>query len=259
MAQAVDQVRLFRGQGQVFVAERIAGQPAAFEFIGNVSELMLKPQTEKIEHQESQTGYNSVDKVIERGLKVDIDITTDSNLAENLSRLTFGRVTQNNTVTVTGETHNVEVGKYLHLNNINVTNFVSLLSSGGATLNVDVDYEVLDLASGLIRILPTTTAIADQDIVTANYIAGQSETIAAFGVTNTEYWLRFNGLNSAEYDNPVIIDCFKVRFAPVSDMPLINDDNFAEYKQTGTCLYDSLQPITSTLGRFFSIRQLRAA
>lgn len=259
MAQVADNVRLYRGQGQVFLAKRVNGQPAGLEFIGNVSELMLNPQTEKIEHQESQTGNNSVDKVIERGLKVEMSMTSDSSLAENLARLVFGKVTKDAAVTVTAEPHIAYKGKYLTLDNINLTSFTSLLPATGTTpLTAVSTYEIVDLAAGMIRILPTAS-ITDGATVRANYISGASETIAAFGSTNTEYWLRFNGLNSAEDDNPVIIDCFKVRFAPASDLPVINDDNFAEYKQSGTCLFDSLQPVNGKLGRFFSIRQLQAA
>jgi hypothetical protein len=72
MAQVQDNTRLYRGQGQVFLGKRVGGKPAGLEFIGNVSELMLNPKTDKIEHMESQTGYNSIDKVIERALKVEM-------------------------------------------------------------------------------------------------------------------------------------------------------------------------------------------
>jgi hypothetical protein len=85
---------------------------------------------------------------------------------------------------------------------------------------------------------------------------GASETIAAFNKPNTEHWLRFNGLNSAEDDNPVIVDLFKVRFPPVADLSLIINDKFAEFKQSGDCLFDAAQPVNGKLGRYFAVRQL---
>jgi phosphoribosylformylglycinamidine (FGAM) synthase PurS component len=103
MPQVADDTRLYRGQGQVFLGKKVGGQPAGLEFIGNVSELMLNPQTEKIEHQESQTGYNSVDKVIERGLKVEMSMTTDSFTKENIARFVFGKITNTAITTVTLE------------------------------------------------------------------------------------------------------------------------------------------------------------
>jgi hypothetical protein len=260
MPQVTDDTRLYRGQGQVFLAKRVGGQPAGLEFIGNCSELMLNPQTEKIEHQESQTGNNSVDKVIERGLKVEISMTTDSVTDENLARLVFGKITKTAVTTVTLEPLRAYKDKNLILANINLTSFTSLMPAAATTplYVLGTDYEIVDLAAGMIRILPGST-IVEGATVRANYICGASETVAAFGQTNTEYWLRFNGLNSAENDNPVIIDCFKVRFAPASDLPVINDDNFAEYKQSGTCLFDAAQPVAGKLGRFFSVRQLQAS
>ena len=93
MAAHGDNTRLYRGQGTLWGSERISGKPAGFIFLGNCPELMLNPQTEKIEHTESQTGNNSIDKVIERALKVEMTMTMDSMASENLARLVFGKLT----------------------------------------------------------------------------------------------------------------------------------------------------------------------
>ena len=256
MAQVADNTRLYRGQGQVFLARRVNGLPAGLEFIGNVSELMLNPQTEKIEHTESQTGDNSVDKVIERGLKIEMSMTIDSMASDNLARMVFGKVTKEDAATVTGESHLAYPGKNLIVNSINLQTFDSLTDAGGTTTYVGgTDYEVIDLAAGMIRILDGG-AISFGTEVEANYTTGAQETVAAFGEPNTEYWLRFNGLNTAEENNPVIIDCFKVRFAPAQDVAVINDDDFATYQQSGDCLFDATKPAQGKLGRYFSVRQL---
>lgn len=258
MAQVADNTRLYRGQGQVFLAKRVNGKPAGLTFVGNVSELMLNPQTEKIEHTESQTGNNSVDKVIERGLKVEMSMTIDSVASENLARMVFGKVTVDSASTVTGETHLAYPGTNLIVNNINLQSFDSLTDAGGAnTYVVGTDYEIIDLAAGMIRVLEGG-AIADGTEVEANYSAGAYETVAAFAQPNIEYWLRFNGLNTAEANNPVVIDCFKVRFAPAQDIPVINDDDFAAYQQSGDCLFDATQPVDGKGGRYFSVKQLAA-
>lgn len=259
MAQVADNTRLFRGQGQVFLATRVSGKPAGLTFIGNVSELMLNPQTEKIEHTESQTGNNSVDKVIERALKVELSMTIDSMASENLARLVFGKVTTDAAATITSEAQTAYLGKNIILDYINVTTVSSVTDVGGATTYVaGTDYEVIDLAAGMIRILNGGSITEGQEIE-VNYEAGASEVVSAFSVPNTEYWLRFNGLNTAEDNNPVIIDCFKTRFAPSEDIPMINDDDFAEYKQSGDVLFDATQPVDGKLGRYFSVRQLPVA
>lgn len=258
MAQVADNTRLYRGQGQVFLGTRVSGKPAGLTFIGNVSELVLNPQTEKIEHMESQTGNNSKDKVIERALAVEMTMTIDSVASDNLARMVFGSVTETPASTITAEPHTAYPGKYLILNEINATTFTSLTDVGGGTTYVDgTDYEVIDLASGMILILDGG-AISAGDEVAANYEVGASETVAAFAKPNVEYWLRFNGLNTAEDNNPVIIDCFKVRFAPAQDVPVINNDDFASYQQSGDCLFDAAQPVDGKFGRYFAVRQLPA-
>lgn len=258
MAQVADNTRLYRGQGQVFLARRINGKPAGLTFVGNVSELVLNPQTEKIEHMESQTGNNSVDKVIERGLKVELTMTTDSMTSDNLARMVFGSTTFEAARTVSAESHLAYPGTNLILNNINISSFTGLTDEGGTVAYVaGTDYEVIDLAAGMIRIIEGG-AITNGSVVEASYSAGTYETVAAFAKPNTEYWLRFNGLNTAEENNPVVIDCFKVRFAPANDVPMINDDDFATYQQSGDCLFDAAQPVGGSLGRYFSVRQLAA-
>ena len=256
MAQVTDNTRLFRGQGQVFLAPRTTtGKPNGFTFVGNVSSLMLNPQTEKIEHTESQTGNNSIDKVIERSLNVEMTMTIDSAASRNLARMVFGTVTEEATATVTEEEIIAYKGKGAILDRINLTTFAGLTDETGATTYVEgTDYS-LDLPSGYIQFLDTAT-FADGDTVKANYEAGESEIVSAFSSPNQEYWLRFNGLNTAENYNPVIIDCFKVRFAPANDIPMINDEDFAEYEQSGNALFDRCQPVNGKLGRYFSVRQL---
>ena len=255
MAQIADNTRLFRGQGQVFLGTRNHGKPEKLEFVGNVSELMLNPQTEKIEHTESQTGNNSVDKVIERNLNVEISFKTDSAGSKNLARMAFGMVTEEAAATISGE----EIVAYKNagqiLDRINLTAFTSLTDQTATTTYVENTDYTMDLASGFIYFLDTAT-FTDGDTLIANYEAGASEIVSAFSKPNTEYWLRFNGLNTAENNNPVIIDVFKVRFAPADDIPMINDEDFAEYNQSGNALFDSCQPVNGKLGRYFSIRQL---
>ena len=95
MAQVIDNTRLFRGQGQVFLAERSdLGKPLGFEFVGNVSELKIEPKTEAITHKESQTGDNSVDAKIEKGLEISVSYNTCSSYKENLKRLLFAKLTE---------------------------------------------------------------------------------------------------------------------------------------------------------------------
>lgn len=264
MTAVQDNTRLYRGQGQVFLAERKCGKPAGLQFIGNVSELMLNPQTEKIEHTESQTGNNSVDKVIERGLKVEMSMTIDSFASENLARMVFGDSNDVVAGTVTGEPITVGGNGNIILANINVQAITALTDAVGTAFVQGTDWDIVDLAAGMIcfieggAIIDATGAVLITDLL-VDYSYADYECVAAFTKPNTEYWLRFNGLNTAENNNPVIIDCYKVRFAPTDDVPMINNDDLAEFKQSADILFDACQPVTSKMGRYFAVRQLAAA
>ena len=126
--------------------------------------------------------------------------------SQNLARMVFGSVTLDAGATITSETHTAYLGKYLILSNINVQSFTSLTDVGAATTyTAGTDYEIIDLAAGMILILDGG-AITEGQEVEANYATGDSEVVSAFSKPNTEYWLRFNGLNTAENNNPVVID-----------------------------------------------------
>lgn len=257
MSQVQDDTRLFRGQGQVFIGKRVGGKPAGLEFVGNCTELALKPKVEKIKHTESQTGKNSTDKVIERTTEVEMMMKTDSMTRQNLARLLFGKATVEPIVTISNEEQLAFAGKMLILDNIHITNFASLTPLNSTTPYVlGTDYKIVDLAQGMIEILVGGAISVNGTAVRANYAKGASEVVSAFSTPNIEYWVRFNGLNTAEEDNPVTVDLFKTRFTPTDDFSLISSDKFAEFNQSGDVLFDAQQPVDGKLGRFFSVRQL---
>lgn len=250
-----DNTRLFRGQGKLYFAERVGGKPTGFEFAGNVKELMLEPSVETKEHRETQTGNNSIDKVIETSLGVKISATFESFERKNLQRMIYGQIIDTEAGVITAESQTAYLGKSISLENINAQTIDSITDVGGATTYTEgVDYEIENLPASMICILDGGTITEGQELE-VNYTIGESEQIGAFTGVNKEYFLRFNGLNDAESRNPVVIEIPKARFEPVGDIPLINDD-FAEYKVSGNALFDSCQPVGKS--QYFDIKQLKA-
>ena len=69
----------------------------------------------------------------------------------------------------------------------------------------------------------------------------------------TEKWLRFEGLNTADGGNPVIVDCFRFLVDPLKELLLIGE-NIGQFQLDGNVLADSLQ---LTGSKFFRVRMLR--
>lgn len=127
-----DNTRLYNGEGKMYLGDRVGGEADGLQFVGNVTELMLEPKVERKEHREKQSGNNSVDKVIEKNLDVDITMTLDSLAVDNLKRMIFGVSVDFASTTVTAETHVARVGKSVSLSNMNVTAIALVTDLGGA-------------------------------------------------------------------------------------------------------------------------------
>lgn len=248
--------KYYRGQGSAYLSERdpVTGQPAnGFRFLGNVPMLRISTTTQQVKHNESFTGQGLTDLVIETTKEVTLGIQLESFDKENLILALFGTSTALAGATVTGESLKAPgPGRSVPLANINLTSFTSL--SGGGTQGTDY---TVNLKTGMLS-FAATSAIAAGTALTANYVCAAAEKVSAFTRTNKEYWLRFDGLNTAEGDAPVVIDCFRVRFMPSKEWSLIGNE-LSSLELDGDALYDAKQPDSTVDGRFFRVRQAAAA
>lgn len=81
-----------------------------------------------------------------------------------------------------------------------------------------------------------------------------TETIFGLNTTGIDWWLTFGGLNTAEGNNPVLVDVYKCRFRPVPELPLLNEDLLA-FELEADVFYD---PLNSDYGGYFRITQNQA-
>lgn len=249
--------RYFMGKGRLYFANKNAttGLPGDFTWLGNVPKLTLNTNQTEVEHKESYSGLNLTDKVISTGQKADAAFTVEEMTRTNLSYFLFGTGTGINAASVSNEVVTAKVNGFVPLANINISTFTSLaLGVTPFTVYVNgTDYTV-NMGTGMIFFPPTTT-IPDNASLRANYSFGAAERISAFtGNQNPVYWLRFDGLNQAEGNIPVVIDVYSFRPKPVGSMELLNED-FLKLDITGMVLYEDRMPDTTSDGRFFRIRQ----
>jgi len=247
----------FLGQGKVFLdlinpTTKLPVDKA--RFVGNVPEggFTLTPGTQKVEHNESITGKNRKDFVIETQQMATIALQLENVDVENLSLAIFGTTLTIPQGTVSAETHTAHKGYSFFLNRPNVTAFTSLTpTTGNAVLGTD--YQV-NLKTGEVFI-PETSSIADASEVSCAYTAGAINRISGFTATNTELWLRFNGLNMADKLNPIVVEVFKVRFSPASVLDFIkNSMPGMVLELTGDALFEPvLETVTGYEGGMYRI------
>ena len=248
------ETRYFLGQGKVFfdLIDPITKQPMdKARFVGNVPEdgFVITPTVQKVEHMESMTGKNRKDAVLETQQSLQITVRLESVDVENLSQAIFGTSTTIAQGTVTSETHTAHRGYSFFLNRPNLTSFTSITP----TAVLGTDYNV-NLKTGEVFI-PQNSVIPDASEVQCSYVAGAIKRINGYTATNTELWVRFNGLNMADKLTPIVAEVFKVRFNPASALDFIkNAFPGTQLELTGEGLYEpALETVPGYEGGMYRI------
>lgn len=244
----------FSGQGNVFLADRDAsGNPTFFRNVGNVPALKLSLSTDVLDHHESQTGSRLEDLHLIKAKKAEIELTLENFSKENLKLLLYGTSSTVTGASVTNESLGTRaVGDIVSLLHP-LTSALSVHDSTGSplTLILNTDYSV-DLVGGMIKILNLGSYVQPFKV---NYTYATQDVVPAFKQAQTERWLKFVGLNTANANNISYVDLYRVIFDPAADVNLINDD-VSQFVLKGTMLYDSARDADATLGGFGRIIQV---
>ena len=249
------------GQGKLYVFDinPISKLPMGNgRFLGNVPDqgFIVTPTTAMYEHRESTTGQRLSDLVIESTKDVKGTLIIEEFNKENMALTLYGTPAVVSSATVTAETKTAVKSSSLLLNNINLSSFTSLTNSAGSTTYVKgTDYNV-DLSSGTVDIL-SAGAIADNSSVKANYAFLAHDSVGVFSTFNKYRWLRFNGINTADENSPVIVDICKMRIMPAKSLNFIQDNEITKMDCDISCLYEpELAANTDYRGGFMRIRKV---
>ncbi len=241
------------GQGVLLLATKdgTTGEPnSGFRAVGNVSALTIGNEVTEFEHKESQSGVRAVDLTLITEISVGVSMTMESIESENLAIALKGTGADVVGASVTAEVAIGYFDLWTPLDRINISAFVLANTGSIVTYVLDTDYE-LDAAAGAFRTL-STGAITDTQALEADYTFPAQETIDALTVSaNPTRWARFHGLNTADADNPVTVDIFKMEVTPLAEFALINDE-IAQMAVEGNALSDATR---STGSKFFKITQ----
>lgn len=230
----------FIGHGIVYAAQRdISGNPLGFIDLGNCPRFTISPGTRGLR---SVTNPANLGKMLEKGEVGNVQITLDDLNKNNLAQAFYGGQIAQAGTTVVDESVTVYTGLFSPTAHINISN-VSVAGKVEGT-----DYTV-DVAGGLHVIDGTGSPWS------VSYDYTDHNIMSSFSLAPEIQWVRLNGINIADDENPVVVDVYKVRFTPASNISLIGD-TFVSMALTGKILYDSTKAGTTTWGNYFRIRSL---
>lgn len=241
----------FSGQGVVLLAKRDAatGLPMGFTPVGNVSDLKISVAVSNIEHKESRTGQRAIDLRLTTETKASLSMTVENFLAANLSSALRGADVAVVGASVVGAAITAYLGKVVSLPHIKVSAVV--IKDGATTLVAGTDYEV-NLDAGSIKFADTISGVVDGDALSIDYTHASQVKVDALTDAAPELYMRFEGLNTAEGNAPVVVEVFKFATDPLKELALISDA-IQQFTLEGSVLADSKR---TTGSKFFSVRKL---
>lgn len=121
-------------------------------------------------------------------------------------------------------------------------------SATAITINVNTSGKTITVAG--------TTKLGGQGVsvnLQVNYTYSSQAQIDALTEPLQEYFLRFEGLNTANTNQPVVIEVFRFSNDPLKELALLSD-NFGSFDITGSVLADSTKVVGS---QYFRVRKLQ--
>jgi hypothetical protein len=252
MVQHASNTEFYSGQGVLMISERdAAGNPAGFRVVGNVPSVEIQNNLTTFEHKESITGQRAIDLRLTQENNVAVNITLESFDKENLALSMYGESTDViAAVAAVFNTPVVILGGLYGLGKVRVSNVVVTDTATGLITYVDGDNYTLDENSGSIRVFTAaeqTAAgaadlIAAADLLTVTFDHEAQVKIDALTAPRPELYLRFEGLNTAKGNEPVVVEVFKFAPDPAAVIALLSDEVW-QGELNGSALLDSTKAV----------------
>lgn len=239
----------YSGQGVVLIGARdVAGLPAGLIPVGNVSDLKISIATSVLEHKESQTGQRGIDLRLTTETKCSLSMTVENYISSNLALAVRGQ----ETITAAGAVVDIPagkvyIGKISPLGHAKVSAVVlkkastTLVAYTNGMADGAWDYKLnADAGSVLWAAVPITAGLLDGDAFLQSYTHVKQSEIAGLVTGSQERYLRFEGLNTANNNSPVIIEVFKFSVDPLKELSMISD-SVQQFVLEGSVLADPLR------------------
>lgn len=252
--------RYYSGQGIVLVSELDANNnPLGFRNVGNVSALGLGIEVTTIEHKESSTGQRATDKRITTETKGTFNMTVENLDKANLELALRGSASAKTGAAVVDESIVARLGLTVPLANIGIDAgqaFTITSDPSGTTYEEGKNYE-LNAEAGSITFYTDTeqtangaaTNITDAAALLVSYTYFDYDQVLALNQGIKAYALRFEGLNTADTNKPVVVQVHKIEADPLQELALINDE-IGQMAISGSILADTTKD-AATESQFF--------
>ena len=242
----------FSFQGKVLLGARLTGGlPGALRWVGDAPKCEVSLSTDSETRKESYSGNRLTSAYLQKGTDVKIAMTLNWLSAENMVLGLYGTQIAVNSGSVTAEVlpSGLAVGDIVALEHGGVSSVVVKDSTGSpATLAAGTDYVVDSANGGTIKFLNVSTFTQPFKV---DYSYTASADVTMFTDAPPERYLMLDGVNTLD-NSPVRLRLYRVRFDPLSTLPLIND-SFGTIELSGSVMYDSEAAADSDLGGFGKI------
>lgn len=257
----------YSGQGVVMLAKRDAnGNPMGFSPIGNVSDLKISVGVSTLEHKESHTGQRATDLRLTTETKCSLSMTVENFISANLADALRGSDTEVAggsavDISVKGFAGMVTGLPHIKVSNVTVatdeatpktlTPYPGTSGKWDYRVNLEAGSIMLNGTAGT-RDKLTGSIPADGLALTVDYDYAAQIQVDALTEGAKELYMRFEGLNTAEENAPVVVEVFKFLTDPLKELSLISD-GIQQFTLEGSVLAD---PTKATGSKFFKVIKL---
>lgn len=241
----------FTGRGRVYIGERSnAGVPSIMKFVGCADALSIALAVETTTHNSKCTSADALDYQGVRSLSAQVTMTLSEWIKNNLLLALRGtEIPDASSGSVSAEACGTgfEAGDIYLLGAATGTPHTNVsavtISDGGGALSAGTDYSV-NADTGAVTFITDTTGA-----VTADYTYNDLPFVSMLTAGQKEYWVRFDGVNKADDDRPLVVDLYRVQFNPTQNLDLLPDE-LALLELQGAVLVDDTKASDSDFGQF---------
>lgn len=131
--------------------------------------------------------------------------------------------------------------------NVEAEQVVTAVTATTVTTDLDSTADTITAAAGS-RLINLTGAMP----ATASYTHATQQSVGAFTEGAKELYMRFEGLNTAEEESPVVVDVFKFLVDPAQELALISE-TLQSFVMEGSVLADTTQ---ATEDKYYTVRKI---
>lgn len=254
------ETKYYSGQGVVLVGVYDAsGNVTGLEAVGNVTDLKVRIETSVTEHKENQSGQRAVDFRLTTETKANLTMTLENFSRDTLAMALRGGYTAIAAGEATAAPIKAYLGKVVSLPHVKVSDVV--VKKATTTLvaytndTTPYDYQLnADAGSIKFAATPTTSGLVDGDDLTVDYDYAAQARVDALTENPRPRFLRFEGLNTLDGNNPVIVEAFRFTVDPAKELALISGEDQASFELEGSLLADASRTTGSKFFRQLLVR-----